>query len=148
MIAALYAGADIWTTVRVFLAGFVPLLVFLSSFFNPKSYWKITKFDLGFGVLALMGTSSWARFYAPQRAILFLALGDGFAAIPTLTKAWKFPETETGITYIASLVSVIIILPSITVWNIENSAFQIYLLIANALLVFFIYRKRLRFIKP
>lgn len=35
--AALSAHADIWATVRIFLAGFLPLLVFLASFINPQS---------------------------------------------------------------------------------------------------------------
>lgn len=33
-------------------------------------------------------------------------------------------------------------LPSIPVWNIENSAFQVYLLVVNTLLVVAIYRRR------
>lgn len=43
--AALSLNADIWVTIRIFLAGFLPLIVFTASFFNPNSYWKLTKFD-------------------------------------------------------------------------------------------------------
>lgn len=43
--AALSAHADIWATTRIFLAGFIPLIVFSASFINPKSYWKLTAFD-------------------------------------------------------------------------------------------------------
>lgn len=87
----------------------------------------------------------WGAIDSPRLAILFAAVGDGFAALPTILKAWKYPETETGLTYIASFISVLLIIPSISVWNIENSAFQIYLLIADTFLVFAAYRKRLGF---
>lgn len=143
--AALASNSDFWATIRIFLAGFLPLLVFLASFLNPKSYWKLTSFDLMCGSLSLMALLVWGVVNSPHLAILLAAAGDGFAAIPTVIKAWKYPKTETGITYVASLVSVVLGIPSIPMWNIQNSAFQIYLLIANTILIVCIYRKRLGF---
>jgi hypothetical protein len=140
--AALSSGADIWATVRVFLGGFLPLIIFLVSFINPKSYWELTMFDVLCGALSIVALIAWLLVDSPRTAILLAALGDGFACLPTIRKAWQHPETETGVTYIASFASVLIILPSIPVWNIENSAFQIQLLIANACLLFSVYRKR------
>ncbi len=143
--AALSAHADVWATVRIFLAGFMPLLIFLASFINPQSYWKLTTFDFLCGTCALFAFIVWAVVDSPRLAILFAAAGDGFASLPTIRKAWNYPETETGITYIASFVAVLLIIPSIPKWNIENSAFQIYLLITNTFLLFAVYRKRLGF---
>lgn len=142
-IAALSAHADVWVTVRIFVAGFIPLTVFIFSFVNPNSYWKLTRFDYFCGAFAVAGLILWASTGSPQIAVLFLAAADGFAALPTIIKAWKNPETETGFTYLAGLVGTILVLPSIPVWNIQNSAFQIYLLIVNSLLLLAIYRKRL-----
>lgn len=141
--AALSIHADLWAVVRVFLSGFIPLLVFLVSFVNPQSYWKLNTFDFLCGAFAVLALVLWGFADSPRLAILLLAIGDGCAALPTIFKAWKYPETETGITYVASLVSVLLVIPSIPVWNIENSAFQIYLLAANAVFVFSMYRKRL-----
>ncbi len=141
--AALYAGADAWTTVRIFLSGFLPLIVFSVSFINPKSYWKLTSFDLLCGACSILALVVWLVIDSPRIAILLAAVGDGFACLPTILKAWKFPETETGLTFILSLVATVLVLPSIQTWNIENSAFQIYLLIANTAIIFSIYRKRL-----
>ena len=141
--AALSAHADPWATVRVFLAGFLPMLVFLASFVNPKSYWKLTFFDLLCGAFSLLALIVWVVVNSPKSAILLAAIGDGFASLPTIRKAWKFPETETGITYVASFLAVVLIIPSIPRWDIENSAFQIYLLTANTLLLLAVYRKRL-----
>ncbi len=141
--AALYAHADVWVTVRVFLAGFLPLLVFLASFVNRQSYWKLTRFDLACGFCSALALIVWVVADSPRSAILLAVLGDGFASLPIIRKAWEHPETETGITFIASLIAVLLVLPSIPKWNIENSAFQIYLLIVNTLILFSIYRKRL-----
>ena len=143
--AAFASGADIWATVRIFLAGFLPLLVVIASFFNKNSFWRPTIFDLACGVFSLLALVVWGLTDSPKVAILLAAIGDGFAAMPTIVKAWKFPETETGAVYIASLVSVILVIPSIPTWNIENSAFQIYLLVVNVILVAAVYRKKLSF---
>lgn len=139
--AAISAHADIWATVRIFLAGFIPLLVFIASFANKKSYWKLTLFDVICGLCSILALVFWGLINSPQLAILLAAIGDGFAALPTIRKAWKNPETETGAIYVASLLSVLIILPSIPRWDIENSAFQIYLLIVNIILIVAVYRK-------
>lgn len=141
--AALSAGADVWATARIFMSGFVPLVIVIVSFFLTQSYWKLTRFDLLCGVFSVIALIVWVLADAPRMAILFAALADGFALIPTLRKAWRNPETETGITYVLGFIAAIIVIPSIPVWNIENSAFQIYLMTANTLLVLFVYRKRL-----
>ena len=141
--AALSSDADFWATIRIFLAGFLPLIVFLVSFANPQSYWRLTTFDLLCGSLSIAALIFWGLVDSPRMAILLAASGDGFAALPTVIKAWRYPETETAFTYIASFVSVLLVIPSIPVWNIENSAFQVYLLIVNALILIALYRKRL-----
>lgn len=141
--AAISAHADIWATVRIFLAGFLPLLIFIFSFINKRSFWKLTTFDFLCGSCTVLAIIIWGVVDSPRYAILLAAIGDGFASLPTIRKAWGHPETETGLTYIASFVSVVLVVPSIPEWNIENSAFQIYLLISNTLLLFAVYRKRM-----
>jgi hypothetical protein len=140
--AALYAGADIWVTIRTFLAGFIPLIVFFASYWNRQSYWKPTKFDIACGLLSAVALVVWLVADLPIYAILLAAVGDFLAALPTIIKAWKYPETETGVTYFTSLISVLLVLPSIEVWNIENSSFQVYLIVVNILLLLAVYRKR------
>ncbi len=143
--AAITSGADVWAIVRVFLAGFMPLLVFLASFANRQSYWRLNKFDLGCGALSVAALIVWAVADSPRSAIVLAAAADGFAAIPTLTKAWRFPETETGAMFLGSFLSSVLVMPSIPVWNIENAAFTVYLASASAAMMFVIYRKQLGF---
>lgn len=139
--AALSAHSDPWVTSRIFLAGFLPLIVFIASFVNKKSYWKLTTFDFICGACSAAALIAWLLADSPSIAVLLAAIGDGFAALPTIRKAWKNPETETGTLFIASLIGTFLVLPSIPKWDIVNSAFQIYLLLVNTTLIIAIYRK-------
>lgn len=141
--AAIQAHADLWSSVRVFLGGFLPLLIFLASFLNKKSYWRLKGFDWLCGGCAILSLIVWIILEDPQIAIIFAVIGDVFALLPTLTKAWKHPETETGITYIAGILASLLVFPSVPTWNIPNGAFQIYLILANLALAFAVYRKKL-----
>ena len=75
-------------------------------------------------------------------AILLAAIADLLATVPTILKAWKHPETETFFTYFVGIFAAIIIFPAIPIWNIENAAFQIYLLLANTTLFLIVLRGR------
>ena len=141
--AAIAAGADIWGTARTFMAGFIPLIVFIASFWNRQSYWKTTAFDIACGSFSLVALVAWLAIGVPAYAVPIAALGDFFAALPTIVKAWKYPETETGFTYVASLVAVLLVLPSIHVWNLQSSSFQIYLIVVNIMLITAAYRKKI-----
>ena len=141
--AAVSADADAWATVRIFMSGFAPLLVFLSAFFIRQSFWKLQKFDIGCGLFSIIALYLWLLADSPIAAILFAAIADLLATVPTVLKAWKHPETETLYTYLAGLITAVIVIPAIPVWNIENSAFQIYLLLANIALVAAVGRNRI-----
>ena len=138
--AAMSSDADIWPTVRVIVGGIVPATVFLASFVNRESYWKLTRFDLACGALSLLALIFWMLADSPLIAILLATTSNTLASIPTMLKAWKYPETETKLIYITSFVSTVIMLPSIPVWNIENSAFQLSLLITTGILMAIIFR--------
>lgn len=141
--AAISSGAPWVTTVRTFMAGLVPLIILTVSFTNKSGYWKTTKFDYFCGVFSVIALVFWLLIDLPVYAVLLAAIADLFAAVPTIKKSWTNPESETGIAYILSFFSVIIILPTIKVFDIQNTAFQIYLLLVNVMIIFSIYRKRI-----
>lgn len=132
--AALSANADKWSTVRIFIAGFGPLLVFIFAFIARQHNWKLSKFDYACGILSVIALFIWIGANSPLVAILLLAVADLMASLPTIIKVWKYPKTETLYTYFISLIAAIIVIPAIPIWNIENAAFQVYLLIANTTL--------------
>lgn len=138
--AALSVDADNWSTVRIFMSGFGPLLVFLAAFVVRQGYWKLSKIDYACGTLSIVALLAWLVADSPVLAILLAAVADLFATLPTVFKAWKHPETETLYTYFVGLFTASIVIPAIPVWNIENAAFQIYLLAANTTLFFVVLR--------
>lgn len=142
--AALSAEADAWSTVRIFMSGFGPLLVFLAAFVVRQGFWKLGPFDYACGALSLVALGAWLIADSPVLAILLAAIADLFATLPTVLKAWKHPETETLYTYFVGLFTASIVIPAIPSWTIENAAFQVYLLLANITLFAIVLRGHLR----
>ena len=141
--AAFSVDADIWASVRVLVGGVVPAVIFLGSFVNRKSYWKLTWFDWFCGGLSLTALLFWQLASSPLIAVLLATAANTFASIPTFIKAWNFPETETRLTFITSFLSAVLIIPAIPVWNVANSAFQIGLMLTTGALLVAVYRKAL-----
>ena len=141
--AAFSADADIWASVRVIVGGIVPAIIFLASFVNKNSYWRLNRFDLFCGGLSLVALLFWQLASSPLVAVLLASAANTFAAVPTFFKAWHYPETETRMIFITSFLSSILIIPAIPAWTIANSAFQISLIVSTGLLLFAVYRKDL-----
>jgi len=78
-----------------FMVGFGPIMIFIASFVNSKSVWKITRFDIGCGVLSIIGVIFWLITGDGLIAIAMAILADMFASLPTIVKAYKAPETES-----------------------------------------------------
>ena len=127
----------------VFISGFGLLLVFLSSFANKEAYWKLEKFDYVCGACSILALLLWWITKNPTIAILFSILSDFFAAIPTLTKAWKYPETENPDAYTYSLFNSLTSFFAISHWNFSSVAFPAYLTIANIALAYAVLRKKI-----
>jgi len=114
--------------------GFLPFTTFIASFVNKKSEWKITKFDLVCGVLSILGLILWFVTKVGNIAIAFSILADALAAIPTLVKAYKYPDTEIAWPWIATSFGVILTLLTLNGLTFANSGFIIYILIVNTII--------------
>jgi hypothetical protein len=121
-------GLSAWMT---FSVGFSPLLIFIASFINKQSEWKLTKFDLICGALALCGLILWSLTRVGNLAIIFSILADLLAATPTFLKAWKAPETESSLIYLLSGINGLIALLTLTAWTFEYYGFPLYILLFN-----------------
>lgn len=141
--AALVDGVKV-AVLPVFMAGFGPLLVLLASFVNPKSYWKLEKFDYFCGSLSILALVLWYITKEPNIAIILAITSDGFAAIPTLVKSWKEPESETASPYIATVFSSLAGLLVIKEWRFSEYAFPIYLILVCSTVTSFIFRDKFK----
>lgn len=127
----------------VFIAGFIPFLIFLASFCTKKAYWKLKKFDYLCGGLSLIALLLWGITNEPILAVVFTIISDAFALFPTLKKAWLFPETEDSIGYFGGLFGSVMGFFAIEGgYTFFNSAFLIYIAIACASVIFAVERKR------
>ncbi len=113
-------------SLMTFMIGFGPILIFLASFVNKKSDWKITKFDIFCGTLSLLGLILWGLTRVGNIAILFAILADGLAAIPTLIKSYRFPETENLNSYLCAGISAVIAFLAVKEWNFANFGFSLW----------------------
>ncbi|MGE5328517.1 MAG: hypothetical protein ACM3KR_03290 [Deltaproteobacteria bacterium] len=145
LIAAFAAVSDgvRWSALPVFVCGFGPLLVFIASFMNKNAYWKLEKFDYVCGSFSVVALVLWAITKEPTVAIVFSIISDGSAAVPTLVKAWKYPETETPIAYIAGLFNALTSFVAIKVWNFSSCAFPVYLVIVCCIFIICLYKGKI-----
>lgn len=128
-----------WAVLPVFAAGFGPFLVLVASFFAQDAYWELKKTDYLFFILSLMALVFWGLTQIALVAIAFAILSEIFGAIPTVIKSWKFPETESGFNYIASIFSVLTSFLAMEAFSISELAFPVYLVLLNSILIVEIY---------
>ena len=137
-------------SLMTFSTGFLPFTIFIASFVNKKAEWKITTFDLVCGFLSIVGLFLWLITKVGNVAIFFSIVADGLAAIPTIVKSFKYPDTEVGWPWIATSIGVVLTLLTINKLSFANSAFNIYILVVNILifsLVQFRIGEKLGFVK-
>ena len=116
-------------SLMTFMAGFMPLLVFLASFVNKKSFWKIERLDVACGFLSLVGLVLWLITKHGFFAISFAIMADALAAVPTLLKSFKDPESESYLAFAGGGISAFITLLTIKNWTYANYGFPIYILL-------------------
>jgi hypothetical protein len=121
-------------SLMTFSTGFLPMTVFFASFINEGAQWKLTRFDVVCGILSIAGLVLWLITKEGNIAIFFSIVADGLAAIPTIVKACKYPDTELAWPWIATVVGVILTLLTLSEFTFANSGFILYILVVNTLI--------------
>ena len=132
-----------WAALPVFMSGFSPFLIFTASFVTKKAYWKLASFDYVCGALSGLALVLWYVTRDPNVAISFAIGSDGLASIPTLTKAWNHPETESAWPFIVGVFNALTSFGAATMWTFSEYAFPAYLIAINIMLCFSVYNKKL-----
>ncbi len=115
-------------TLTTFTTGFMPLLVLVASFHNPAASWQIRRLDYVCGAMSLAGTVAWLATQNGVVAIAAAIAADFLAGIPTLTKSWSHPESESVASYAGVLISSVILLLTVTRWTTDVVAFPLFIL--------------------
>lgn len=137
------SGVSMPLLMATFMAGFGPLLVVIASFFNKNAYWKITKFDIGCGILSAVAIIVWVTTKNGTLSLVFAILADFFAGLPTIIKSWRHSDTETIGPYLYGNFNSIITFLIIKDFSFLNLAFPIYFLLANTIIILGIKKKYL-----
>jgi hypothetical protein len=126
-----HAGLE---SLLTFSVGFGPVLVLLASFLDPRAYTRITRLDLVCGALSAAALAMWALTGRGDVAIAFSILSDLWAAIPTVHKALRRPESESAKAFVPSAIGCVITLLTIRHWVFANYGFPIYILLIDTTL--------------
>ncbi|MBP9667189.1 hypothetical protein KBD87_00070 [Candidatus Saccharibacteria bacterium] len=125
------------------IVGIDPLIIFTCSFFSQTAAWKLKRFDMLCGALAVGGLVAWQASGNANIAIAFSVFADGMAFLPTLIKAYKYPETEGLTLYVLGAISAVTALLIIDVWDFTHLAFPVYILTADVCAMLFVVRRYL-----
>lgn len=129
-----------WAVIPVFMSGMSPLMIFVASFFTKKAYWKTSKFDYACGTISALALVLWYVTSNANIAIVFAIATDALAAVPTIVKAWKNPETESTWPFTIGMLSPLTSFLAASSWSFAELAFPSYLIAIN--LVIFISIKK------
>jgi hypothetical protein len=129
------SGIEIPLLISTFTAGFFPFIIFISSFLNKNSYWKINKFDILCGLLSFIAIIIWVTTKDGAISLVFAILADLFASIPTIVKSWNNSDTENITPYSFGILNQIITFLIITNFSFFNLAFPIYFVIINIIII-------------
>lgn len=121
-------------SIMTLAVGLGPALIFLASFVNNKAHWKITRLDIVCGALSVISLVLWLITGTGSVAIAFCITGDVLAAIPTVIKSYKAPETESYGVFRNGAISALITMLTIDVWTFAHYGFPLYILLICALL--------------
>jgi hypothetical protein len=124
--------------IMTFMSGFLPLMIFISSFINKKAFWQISRFDWICGALSLAGLVLWILTQEGNLAIIFSIAADGLAVLPTLVKSYTKPETENWLAYGGAATAAFITLLTIKAWTFAAIAFPMYIFVVCVILSFLI----------
>lgn len=136
--AEVYSGVT-WAVIPVFMTGFAPFLIFCASIFT-KAYWRLGKFDYLCGAISVLALVLWVITMEPVLSIILAIVADAIASIPTLTKAYHNPETESVWPFLTGIFNAAVALAVAMTWSFNEVSFPIYLLAINVLLVLVVHR--------
>ncbi len=109
----------------------IPFAIFGASFIDKKAYWQITPFDIACGCISLIALCLLLLTSQPLLSLVFSVIADLSAAIPTIIKSYKHPETETTLAYAFEIGSSLLVLLTVRNRVFVDYFFALYVLLMN-----------------
>lgn len=118
-----------------FTVGFGPLVVFAMSFSRSSGPWRLRPLDYLCATLSVLGTLAWLATRQGWVALAASIAADGLAALPTVVKSWRQPESESANVYVGSMANAGLTLLTVRHVSAPVVAFPLYILVLTTLQV-------------
>lgn len=116
------------------------ILIFLASLRNGFS--DVRRIDTVFLVIALAGLVPWYLTKDPTASVVAAVGIDLVAFVPTLRKAWRSPASENPILYAMNVVRHVLVMASISHYNVATTLHSISMICTNTAMVSILLRRR------
>jgi hypothetical protein len=116
------------------------IVIFLLSF--KYGFREITRTDKAFLAAALLALVPWALTHDPTISVIIAVAIDLLSLMPTFRKAWKYSSTETPALYASNVARHILILLSLSAYNLATTFHSIAMILANSGMLQVLFRKR------
>ncbi|MDZ7910304.1 MAG: hypothetical protein U5O16_00415 [Rhodococcus sp. (in: high G+C Gram-positive bacteria)] len=123
-------------------AGTGPLIVIVTSLLTRRHYAHLSIIDLLCAGVAVTALAVWLGLDEAPLAVFFAVAADGVAALPTLVKAWRHPDSENMVFYALVGAGATITLMTISTWTPQAWIFAVYQLAMCVTLVAVIATRR------
>lgn len=131
--AQLDAGVGL-PAVMTLAAGLGPAIVIATSVLARRYFALIGWFDLVCAAVAVTALGVWLVLGQSSLAVLFAVAADAVAALPTMVKAWRHPDSENILFYVLVGLGATITLLTISSWEPQSWAFAAYQIVICAFL--------------
>jgi len=123
------------------MLGLVPIAIVIASFRNPNAVWQIGRFDLVCGAISLLGVAVWLFIDQPTIALVTFVFADVVAALPTLRKSYREPETESGLAFAAGTTSAALTMLTLNEWTTISALFPLAIFLTDIVLTLLVLTK-------
>lgn len=124
--------------------GLIPLIVLVVSFHDANAVWRIDRFDIACGILSVVGLVVWITANEPTIALVSFVVADAVAALPTVRKAFRTPESESAWAFLASVCFAVITLLTLKRFTTAGALFPLSVLSMSAVIFALVIRRDLR----
>jgi hypothetical protein len=137
---SLFYGKGSWGALNLLISTFfVFIIFFLSLKYGTKN---ITKSDVIVLIIALLTIIIWIQVRSLLLAVFMVSVIDFMAYLPSFRKTFQEPWTETVSTWFVSTLGYMLIIFSLSEYNLLTLTYLITIIFANMIMVFICLTRR------
>jgi hypothetical protein len=131
--------------IAVVATGASEIFTIIIFFFSLRYGFKnIVRRDTYLLIIALLGLIPWYLTKDPTLSVIIVVTIDLIAFVPTLSKTWSFPDTETPTLYRMNVLRHVLILLTLDAYNIATTIHSVSMVFTNSFMTFLIERKKIK----